>query len=108
MALPIIGAAVIAFKSSFIAAIPLIVWRVVSALGLGYMLFSGFDVIFGQLFDFIFMRYNNLPVSLLQILDLMGLHKALNMLSATLSVIVIWKVAEKASVLRRKTFLMGN
>lgn len=96
MALPLVSTAIIAFQSFFLITIPYIVFTVLKVLGLGYVSYVGFDLLFGAILDNLFSSYNSLPADLLMILDLFGLHKALNMLASTVSVIVTYKVAEMA------------
>lgn len=100
--IPVIAASV---GAALLKLVPAIVFKVLSALGLGYLLFSGLSVITDNLLSILFASYNNLPIALLQLLDLAGVHKALNMVASTIGVIVIWKAAEKSSALRRKQFL---
>jgi hypothetical protein len=71
---------------------PIIRYAVV-ALGISVVSYAGFTIIFDSVTDYIYSNYNSLPVDLLRILDLMGVHSAIKMLMSTMLALAGYKAA---------------
>jgi len=68
-----------------------LVGYVIKALGIGLVTYAGLDFVFDQIESFIFSRYNGLPTTIVQILNLLGVHSAMKIILSSLSTCVAYK-----------------
>jgi hypothetical protein len=68
-----------------------LVGYVVKALGIGLVTYLGLELVFGMIETYIFTQYSGLPVTIVQILNLLGIHSAMKIILSTLSACVAYK-----------------
>jgi hypothetical protein len=68
-----------------------LVGYVIKALGIGLVTYVGLTVVFDQVESLILSQYQGLPASILQMLNLMGVHSALKIILSTLAACVGYK-----------------
>jgi hypothetical protein len=68
-----------------------LVGYVIKALGIGLVTYVGLDLVFDQVESYIFSQYAGLPVAIVQILNLLGIHSGIKIILSTLSACVGYK-----------------
>jgi len=63
----------------------------IKALGIGLVSYVGFSVVLDQAEDYIYSAYDGLFPSMLQLMDLMGVHSALKILLSTAASCIAYK-----------------
>ncbi|MEM8493536.1 MAG: DUF2523 family protein [Pseudomonadota bacterium] len=92
-----IVSAIVAIQGWLIAAVPGIVARILATLGIGFVAFSGLNLISDQIGVFLRGQLSGLPADMLSILNLMGVGTGIEMLIAGISVFFVIKIARGAS-----------
>ena len=91
------GTVVVGLTSWFVIALPSLIWKAVAVLGIGFVSFSGIDLITDELGVFIAAQLAGFPADMLQIMNLAGFSTGLNSLLAGVSVFFTLKIARGAS-----------
>lgn len=103
MPLPALGLGMFAaFGVALKWLVPAVVTWVVVSLGLGYVTYIGVQFILDQGIDFINDRIIEIPVDLVQYLDLMGLYDAVSILSGGVTASIAIKALGGFKGLKRK------
>jgi hypothetical protein len=68
-----------------------LVGYVVKALGIGLVTYLGLELVFDMIETYILIQYSGLPVTTVQILNLLGIHSAIKIILSTLSACVAYK-----------------
>ncbi|MEM1188116.1 MAG: DUF2523 domain-containing protein [Pseudomonadota bacterium] len=92
-----IVAAIAAFQGWLIAVIPGVVARVLGALGIGYIGFSGLNLVSDQIGAFLRAQFGGLPGDMISILNLMGVGTGIEMLISGVIAFFAIKVARGIS-----------
>lgn len=68
-----------------------LVGYVIKALGIGLVTYVGLDLVFDQIESYILSQYSGLPVTTVQVLNLLGIHSAIKIILSTLSACVAYR-----------------
>jgi len=68
-----------------------LVGYVIKALGIGLVTYVGLTVVFDQVESFIFSQYAGMPITIVQMLNLLGIHSGIKIILSTLSACVAYK-----------------
>src|SRR5690554_1237886 len=68
-----------------------LVGYVIKALGIGLVTYVGLDLVFDQVESFILSQYAGMPVAIVQVLNLLGIHSGIKIILSTLSACVAYK-----------------
>jgi hypothetical protein len=71
--------------------LPSITLSLFKAIGLGFVTYAGFSLLWSQIESYVYARYNGLPTVLLQIMDLCGIDSALGILFSAVGSVVAYK-----------------
>lgn len=97
----IIWNAILAF---LIGIIPTLTKSVLKAVGVGFVTYAGFELLFSTLQGIVDSNYNGLPPAMLQLLNLVGADSAIGMLFGTMAGIAAYKALTAATKLQKYNF----